>query len=85
MSCQKTFQILSALGVETCGDLLENGDRLLLVFGERSAEGYLRAAKGIGSSFGQGITLARRKLIFVLPSTTIRKTHTSNLSRVCVF
>lgn len=50
------FQILSALGIESCGDLLENGERLLLALGERSAEAYLRAAKGIGSSYRQGIS-----------------------------
>ncbi|XP_022666301.1 uncharacterized protein LOC111252512 isoform X2 [Varroa destructor] len=46
-------KILSALGIESCGDLLENGERLLLALGERSAEAYLRAAKGIGSSYRQ--------------------------------
>ncbi|OQR80069.1 DNA polymerase kappa-like [Tropilaelaps mercedesae] len=53
-------KILSSLGIETCGDLLENGDRLLLAFGENSAEAYLRAAKGVGSTFGQDDRKVRR-------------------------
>lgn len=64
------FQVLLDLCIETCGDILENGDRLLLAFGENTALGYLKAAVGIGTTVRQGIQeillLVLRYICFLL-------------------
>ncbi|XP_055357173.1 DNA polymerase kappa-like [Paramacrobiotus metropolitanus] len=45
-----TEEILTALGVTTCGDLNTKGDILALVFSDLSLEHFLRVSLGIGST-----------------------------------